>query len=103
MKRLISTHKERVQKVKNFTEKNKLFTVIAIVIVILLFSNFFFSKENENKIETENETVQSETVEDTENLQWRFYWTDLWVLLGAGGFCTVMIIQERKKAKEELQ
>lgn len=97
-------HKERVQKVKDFTEKNKVFVIMAVIAVIFLCSNSFFSKENDVKT---SETVQSEAVENTEEtadkLQWQFYWTDLWILLGAGGFCTVMIIRERKKAKEELQ
>ncbi len=97
-------HKERVQKVKNFTEKNKVFVIMAVVTVIFLCSNFFFSKEN-NDITPE--TVQSEAMENTEETaskpQWQFYWTDLWVLLGVGGVCTIMIIRERKKAKEELQ
>lgn len=97
-------HKERVQKVRDFTEKNKIFVIMAVVAVIFLCSNFFFSKEDDVKT---SETVQSEAVENTketaDKLQWQFYWTDLWILLGAGGFCTVMIIRERKKAKEELQ
>ena len=97
-------HKERVQKVKSFTEKNKVFVIMAVIAVIFLCSNFFFSKE---KNDITPETVQSEVTENTKETadkpQWQFYWTDLWVLLGAGGFCTVMIIRERKKAKEELQ
>lgn len=96
-------HKERVQKVKNFTEKNKVFVVMTVIAVIFLCSNFFFSKENDMKT---SETVQSEVTENieetTDKPQWQFYWTDLWVLIGVGGFCTVMIIRERKKAKEEL-
>ena len=48
--------------------------------------------------ETEpQETVQSETVEG-----WRFYPIDL-VVLGAGGeLCVVMILREKRRAKEEL-
>lgn len=97
-------HKERVQKVKNFTEKNKVFMIMAVMVVIFLFSGFFFSKENDVKTP---ETVQSEVAENAEETaekpQWQFYWTDLWILLGVGGFCTIMIIRERKKFKEELQ
>lgn len=94
-------HNERVQKIKNFTEKNKIFVIMATIAVIFLFSGFFFSKENDVKT---SETIQAENAEETaENPQWQFYWSDLWVLLGVGGFCTVMIIRERKKLKEELQ
>ncbi|MCM1508090.1 MAG: hypothetical protein NC177_13305 [Ruminococcus flavefaciens] len=94
-------HNERVQKIKSFTEKNKIFVIMATIAVIFLFSGFFFSKENDVKT---SETIQTENAEETvENPQWQFYWSDLWVLLGVGGFCTVMIIRERKKLKEELQ
>lgn len=98
-------HKERVQRVKNFTEKNKVFVIMAVVAVIFLCSNFFFSKED--TVEKMPETSQSEIDENAEKIaekpQWQFYWTDLWILLGVGGFCTIMIIRERKKSKEELQ
>ncbi|MCM1315485.1 MAG: hypothetical protein NC205_06330 [Prevotella sp.] len=97
-------HKERVQQIKNFTGKNKVFVIMTMIAVIFLFSGFFFSKENDVKT---YETIQVETSENTketaENPQWQFYWSDLWVLLGVGGFCTIMIIRERKKLKEELQ
>ena len=33
---------------------------------------------------------------------WRFYWIDLWILLGGGGFCLIKILQEKKKAREKL-
>ncbi len=97
-------HKERVQKIRNFTEKNKVFVIMAVIVIIFLFSGFFFSKENDVKTP---ETIQVEITENSqetdEEPQWHFYWSDLWVLLGVGGFCTVMIVRERKKSKEELQ
>lgn len=98
-------HKECVEKVKSFTEKNKIFVIMAVVAVIFMCSTSFFSKEN--NIET-SETTQAEIDEssqksDENQLQWEFYWSDLWVLLGVGGFCTIMIVRERKKSKEELQ
>lgn len=97
-------HKERVQKIRNFTEKNKVFVIMAVIVIIFLFSGFFFSKENDTKAP---ETIQVEITENPqetdEKPQWHFYWSDLWVLLGVGGFCTVMIVRERKKSKEELQ
>lgn len=97
-------HKEHVQKIRNFTEKNKIFVIMAVIATIFLFSGFFFSKENDVKT---LETTQVETAENPqkadEKPQWQFYWSDLYVLLGVGGFCTVMIVRERKKSKEELQ
>ena len=97
-------HNERVQKIKNFTEKNKIFVIMAVIAVSFLFSGFFFSKENNVKTLEIIQTETSENTEETaENPQWQFYWSDLWILLSVGGFCTVMIIRERKKLKEELQ
>lgn len=34
---------------------------------------------------------------------WRFYPSDLVILLVGGGICVIMIMRERKKAKEELE
>lgn len=96
-------HKERVQKIRNFTEKNKVFTIMAVIAVIFLLSNFFFSKDNTEKNLPDTETVQAETEENPPKAEWQFYWSDLWILAVGGGFCTVMIIRERRKAKEELQ
>ncbi|MDE6678548.1 MAG: hypothetical protein K2K02_05860, partial [Ruminococcus sp.] len=97
-------HKERVQKIRNFTGKNKIFVITTVVAIIFLFSGFFFSKENSMNT---SEIVQVETSENTEKAddkpQCQFYWTDLWVLLSVGGFCTIMLIRERRKSKEELQ
>ena len=93
-------HRERVERVRNFTQKNKVFVIMAVIAVIFLCSNFLFSEENGTKTEPENKNTVSE---ETEKTHWRFYWGDLIVLVVGGGICTVNIIKERKKAKEELQ
>lgn len=94
-------HKERVERVKNFTEKNKVFVIMVVIAVILLFSGFFFSKEN--KTITTEETFQSETAETENSLEWEFYPIDAWILLIGGGFCIIMILKEKRKSKEDLR
>lgn len=93
-------YSERVAIVKNFVDKNKLFTVLALIAVCYLGGNFLFSKVNDS----DAEPVQDEIIETSEedSLQWRFYWSDLVILAVAGGFCTVMIIRERKKERDNL-
>lgn len=98
-------HHQRVEKVKSYTEKNKMFVIIAIGIILFLIGNSIYTSINEvpdNGVsQSETSTVEEEVTED-EPLQWRFYWIDLWILLIGGGVCTIMIIKERKKAKEGL-
>lgn len=56
-------HKERVQKIKSFTEKNKFFILMMAIAIIFLCSDFFFSKENKDKTA---EISQAE-IDETEN------------------------------------
>lgn len=106
------THKMRVEKVKEFTEKNKLFTIIALITVIYLafniISGMISKKDNEitdtatSQSEEISEKAETEAVEEYDDEHLHFYWIDLWIFLIAGGFCTVMIIREKKKAREKL-
>ena len=99
---------ERVEKAKNFVNKNKLFTIIAVFAVCYLFVNCLFSKVNSDSF-ADTEMVQSESSETQEipdeetTMHWQFYWSDLVILAIAGGFCTIMIIRERKKERDNLQ
>ena len=99
---------ERVEKAKNFVNKNKLFTIIAVFAVCYLFVNCLFSKVNSDSFD-DTEMVQSESSETQEipdeetTIHWQFYWSDLVILAVAGGFCTIMIIHERKKERDDLQ
>ena len=93
-------HKKRVEKVREFTSHNKMFSVIAVlVIVFLLFSTVNRHTEQQETVQ-DRKTVTEET--EAEETGWRFYPIDL-VVLGVGdGFCSIMIIRERRKAKEGL-
>lgn len=112
MSKLKNKHNQRAEKVKNFFDKNKLFTVISIAVMVILIFNFLFSKVNQSEKNSvpDNAASQTEVIKEAENTvkevpesKWQFYWIDLWILIGAGGFCVIMIIKERKKAREELK
>lgn len=97
------THKERVAGIKDFAEKNKLFMIFACIAVIWLLGNSLFSKEPLEPNDQTAEAVQTETAEADNLPEWQFYPIDAGILLVGGGFCVVMIIREKKRAKEELQ
>lgn len=107
----MKSYKERLQIAKNFTKHNHLFSVIAAILLIVLIANAIgnkFSNSNrEVKTETNQETVSSEMIPDEtekeEPLKWRFYPIDLVIFAVGGGFCGIMIIREKKKAREKLQ
>ena len=95
--------KKRVEKVRHFVEKNKVFTLIALLVMIWLLFGFI---SNHERPVSEPENSDQSTVQEAEpeeELHWQFYWSDLWILVIGGGFCTVMIIRERKKARETLK
>lgn len=123
----MTTHSERVAKIRAYTEKNKLFTVIVIIVIVTLIGNFIVNKVSEVKArdiaassvssETDETAEVSEVADDIsdteekpvdtninqkEKPKWRFYWIDLWILAGGGGFCIIKILQEKKKAREKL-
>lgn len=96
-------HQERVRNVRKFAANNKLFLVIAAILCVYLIGNAV-SKERAT-YSTEEITAQTEVTEQVqqEDLHWRFYPIDLWILLIGGGFCTIMILKEKKKARETLK
>jgi ABC-type uncharacterized transport system permease subunit len=92
-------HQKRVEKVRRFASRNKVFSVLIVILVgFLLFRTV--SNRTEKK-PPNNQAAQTASVE-SEKLEWRFYPIDLVVLGIGGGFCTIMIIRERRKAKEGL-
>ena len=109
--KIFKNHKKRVEKVKDFAGKNKVFVITMIIAIIFLLFNFVFVS-NENPRIPESEVVVSESsVDETEGSAaientretWRFYFIDL-IILGVGGsFCLIMILRQRKKTREELK
>lgn len=88
-------HRKRAEKVRGYFSQKRAITLFAILasaaLLISLVMNYQV-KETEPQ-----ETVQSETVEG-----WRFYPVDLVVLGAGGGLCAVMMLREKRRAKEEL-
>jgi sugar phosphate permease len=112
--KLLEKHNKRVKKVKEYTGKNKVFVITALVAIVFLLYNFVFvSKDNpqiekqhqqviiSDTSEQESEEVTTGTVSKRET--WRFYFIDLIILGSVGGLCLIMIIRERRKVKEELK
>ena len=104
------THSQRVEKIKKYAAKNKFFTVIAAAVILLLIGQVVFNKNDSDKkkvaenksISTEEDTSVDTSINEEDKLTWHFYWSDLFVLVGFGGFCVIKIIQEKKKAREKL-
>ena len=109
--KFIEKHNERVEKVRDFTGKNKVFTIAAVIIVIFILIKFIGNAVNPTPEEPPNvinngnflEIEVEEATEEPEKETWRFYFIDLWILGIGGGFCFVMILRERKKTREGLK
>lgn len=111
------TQQERAIKIERSILKNKLYILICIIVIAFLAVTAL-TKDNSNDVVSIN-TENSDTVEvDNDDLdktsfvdgmaatsgkvlKWKFYPIDAWILGVGGAFCTVMIIKERRKAKED--
>jgi hypothetical protein len=104
-----SKHRKRVENAKNFMGKNKIFTAITAIIVIVAIVNIIgrgsilppSEIESAQEIVGEENALQDEP-EEAEEETWRFYWIDVIILVLAGGFCVAMIIRERRKANDDI-
>lgn len=92
-------HSKRAEKVRNFASHNKVFTVFAVILIIFLL----FHAVNQNTQQSETAQEEQTITEESTEASWRFYPIDLVILGVGGGFCTVMIVRERKKSKEGLR
>jgi len=102
----MSSHKQRAAKVREFTDKNKVFSVIAVMIIAFLVVSSVRNKIEETKNAERSAIVAVEEDEVDTNINerphWKFYLSDFIILGAGGGFCCYKILQERKKAKERL-
>jgi preprotein translocase subunit YajC len=115
--KLFKNHMKRVEKVKDYASKNKVFVITAIVAAIFLFINFVIQPQNQQNQQSDNDeviisdnaesegetTAQAARTTTIERESWRFYFIDLIVLGVGGGFCLIMILRQRRKTKEELK
>ena len=94
---MLEGHKKRAEKARGYFAKNKAVTLIAVLAAIAVLVNLVSKYQTKEQTDSEPESVQ-----ETEEEHWRFYPVDLAVLVVGGGFCTIMILCERKNAREEL-
>ena len=88
-------HRKRAEKVRGYFSQKRAITLFAILASIALLVSLVMNHQvNETELQ---ETVQTETTES-----WRFYPVDLVVLGAGGGVCAVMMLREKRRAKEEL-
>lgn len=97
-------HKIRAKKIEKFIKENMLFCTIALVIIAFLFGTRVKSTPDTKKTsDSQIEVVNTSSEKKDKSLKWRIYPVDFIILFGAGGFCTAMIVRERRKQKEKLK
>lgn len=107
---LFEKHKERAEKVRRRISADKIFLIGAAVIVLILLGRAAEKRKQPEAAEfrhpegyeMESQTEMTGTPPEAEKPHWRFYWSDLIILGGGSAFCGIMIVRERRKAREEL-
>ena len=112
----MTSHSERVVKVRTYFEKNKLFSLVVVIAIVIIGNSVMNGITKIKEKDKPTSSVSEETAENTEEdsadtnnnhkeetPHWRFYWIDFWILVGGGGFCVIKILQEKKKAREKLR
>ena len=92
---MMEGHRKRADIVRGYFTKNKAVTIIAILAAIVLLVHLV-GNHDVRKSETQ------ETNHSAADENWRFYPVDLAVLGAGGGLCTVMMLREKRRAKEDL-
>lgn len=116
--------KARQKVVKQRMADNKVFVVgVAIILLFLAFQAIKhkddpdaiefrypegYAQQEDAPDESGKDATSSNFSEETEEQKqpevphWRFYWSDLVILGGGAAICGIMIVKERRKARETL-
>lgn len=88
-------HRKRFEKVRGYFSQKRAITLFAILASIALLVSLVMNHQVK-------ETEPQETIQASEEEHWRFYPVDMIVLGAGGGLCAVMMLREKRRAKEEL-
>ena len=88
-------HRKRAEKVRGYFTQKRAITLFAILAAVALLVSLVM---NHQVKESETDTQETAAMDET----WRFYPVDLVVLGAGGGLCTVMMLREKRRCKEEL-
>lgn len=105
-----TSHSERVERVQQYAGHNRVYIIGVIAVIIFLSLGFISKSKKPDAAEyrhpegySESSTTDTDSNTPPEyNPQWNFSWFDLAILGIGGGFCTVMIIRERRKARDTI-
>ncbi len=90
-------HRKRAEKVRGYFTQKRAITLFAIFAAVALLVSLVMNHQVKGSDADTQETTASDTDET-----WRFYPVDLVVLGAGGGLCAVMMLREKRRAKEEL-
>ncbi len=95
-------HRERQMRIERKIKRNPIYYFCVAVLIFLFLATGMNDKEKQNITEEKQTAVETSEIADND-VHWRFYAIDFWILLIGGGFCCVQIVRERHKAKERLK
>lgn len=90
-------HRKRAEKVRGYFSQKRAITLFAVLASIALLVSLVMNYQVKETDADTQETAASDTDES-----WKFYPVDLVVLGAGGGLCAVMMLREKRRAKEEL-
>ena len=91
---MFARHRKRAEKVREYFAGNKAIALITVLFAIAVLVNLVSTYQTQEQTDSESEVVQEES--------WRFYPVDMAVLGAGGGLCMVMMLREKRRAKEDL-